>query len=211
MGTLAKVLWEEDSAHILVFCVLKLIYIFHSIIIGTTTPTARGLRVPFMTSQDLHIGSTLWDTLMTNYSSYVTHIPFTLSGPGIVGVLHGSQHRYISTRQVYCTCGCHCGEFNINMYDDFDVSHYQASPFDPFDVHYDAQRVRVRHYRLEESTGAILPGLYNHARILDHASQRQGFAPLVNSREGSNTRFHVASGMGTFPLNVERHAARYNY
>jgi hypothetical protein len=141
------------------------------------------MRVPLMTSQDLHIGSTMWDTLMTNYSSYVTHIPFTLSG--IVGVLHGSQHRYINMQHIYCTCGCLCGEFNMNMYDYFDVSHYQASPFD---VHYDAQRVRVKHYRLEESTGAILPGLYNHARILDHASQRQGFAPLVNSTEGFNTR-----------------------
>ena len=152
-----------------------------------------------MTSQDLHIGSTMWDTLMTNYSSYVTHIPFTLSGPGIVGVLHGSQHRYINMQHIYCTCGCLCGEFHMNMYDDFNVSHYQDLPVDPFDVHYDAQTVMVRHYRLAESTGAILPGHYNHARSSDHASLRQGFAPLVNSRAASNTRFHVASGMEHSP------------
>ena len=47
-----------------------------------------GLMVPFMTSQNIHIGTGMWDTLMSNYISQVTNTPFTLSGPGIVGVLH---------------------------------------------------------------------------------------------------------------------------
>ena len=49
------------------------------------------------------------------------------------------------------------------MYDDFGLS--LASPFDPFDPHYDAQPQRVRQYRLDKSTGVILPGQYSHGRV----------------------------------------------
>ena len=123
--------------------------------LGRTTSTRTGLRVPFYASQDLHIGSDTWTRTMTNFSSHVSTTPFTLSGAGIVGVLHGSIHRYMSTQQVYCTCGCLCGAFLINMRDDMDVTHHYTSPFDPYDSHYDAQRQRIMNYRLEETTSRV--------------------------------------------------------
>ena len=91
--------------------------------LGATIKNSLGnLEVPFFTLPAHPIISHSWENMSTNFTSHVMSTPNTLAGQGILGMMHGNIHRYLSTQRVYCGCGCVCGVLIFIICEDFDMT-----------------------------------------------------------------------------------------